>query len=403
MNINFKRDTDSGFLLLGNQPVILHCHHYNVTLQETILMPDYIDGFGIQYKAAAETAWEALSGLENTGSPEQVFSAAKELYRIMGLGTLDFEAVDENGGKIKFPTSHYKIGYAEKVGQVSETTFVFSAGYLSGVFAFAYKKTYNVTIKREAGIFLASVEKASDNLPDFKTVDYNTGRIKNLSEENLGHEGNTNVNTDAVGAFFRDNPPQAGEDGLIKAFGVYLTYLPANYYNKISYRFEKILDDAGGIEGLAKPLLVEAGHICGFSTFGGIMTSETWKENVGPALKTKEDWVYAMVSAINTFGWGYWQILEVDPGKKLRVKVLNSVEGIGFHSEFGEASETKCFMAEGTASAVMNLIYLGGLESNPVFDDDFYYTLFSSKDSFVAEETLCAAKGDDYCEITVAV
>ena len=110
-----------------------------------------------------------------------------------------------------------------------------------------------------------------------------------------------------------------------------------------------------------------------------------------------------MISAINALGWGYWKILEVEPGKKLRIKVLNSVEGIGFRSEFGETVKSKCYMAEGTSTAVMNLIYLGKIETNPTFDEDFYYRLFSSEDSFVSEETMCAAKGDPYCELTISV
>ncbi len=148
---------------------------------------------------------------------------------------------------------------------------------------------------------------------------------------------------------------------------------------------------------MARPLLVESGHICGFNTFGGIMTSDVWKMLVQPLLNTGEDWVYGIVSVINALGWGHWHIKELKPGERLELHVYNSTEALSHRKYFGMADTAKCYTAEGAAAAIMNLIYKGDIMSEPELNKEFYNSVFRSHNAFHSQESKCVAKGDPYC------
>ena len=100
--------------------------------------------------------------------------------------------------------------------------------------------------------------------------------------------------TEAVaGLDFKGN-----EEGLVPAFGLYLTSHCADYYNRVSYgllgAFRRELPE---LEEDAIALLTEAGHVCAFNTFGGIMMSVEWDAVVRPMLSCREDWVHGMIGA----------------------------------------------------------------------------------------------------------
>lgn len=183
--------------------------------------------------------------------------------------------------------------------------------------------------------------------------------------------------------------PHGNEEGIIDAFGVYLTNHYADYYNRISYNFEKALRDYNkNFVDLAKPLLIEAGHVCGFNTFGGIRRSDAWKGLIAPMCKTKEDEIYGLVSTLNALGWGVWKIISASKDK-LVIRSKNTYESIGFLKEFGKSKHSKCYLATGVAASFMNL----------VFQKNVYEDVKANK--FIAKETKCRSKGDSYCEFIV--
>ena len=55
-------DRDRKLISLFGEPVIFHCHHYNLFLQQTIENPDWIDGVGILRTAAQEIFYSLLYG-----------------------------------------------------------------------------------------------------------------------------------------------------------------------------------------------------------------------------------------------------------------------------------------------------------------------------------------------------
>ena len=187
------------------------------------------------------------------------------------------------------------------------------------------------------------------------------------------------------------------EEGMIPAFGLYLTRHMADYYNRISYAAARRMAGSG-LEDDARALLVEAGHQCAFNTFGGIMKSAEWDAVVRPMIETREDWVRGMVAVVNAFGWGRWSVRDLEAGSRLHVAVDDSYEATGWLRDYGTDDQPRCYLACGGVAGLMNLLYVGDITTGPQLDETYYNRLFRGE-RFVAHETACIAKGDPRCEI----
>lgn len=168
--------------------------------------------------------------------------------------------------------------------------------------------------------------------------------------------------------------------GIIPLFGVYLSLFPVQYYNTLSFDFEQKL----GKDNRAKTLLIEAAQECGYATFQGIRNSWEWEEIVTPMIEKKEDQISGFAAVAVAFGWGDLKVKEILPDRKLRIRVRDSYEAAGYLERYGAATSGKCYMLRGVTAAFMDLIY-GADYPDGCFD-------------FTAEEPLCRAKGDPYCE-----
>ncbi|UJR85791.1 hypothetical protein [Sandaracinus amylolyticus] len=191
---------------------------------------------------------------------------------------------------------------------------------------------------------------------------------------------------------------RGNEEGLIPAFGLHLTQHFADYYNRISFAVARDLEGSG-LEEDARELLVEAGHVCAFNTFGGIMQSAEWEAVVAPMIQTREDWIRGMVAVVNAFGWGVWRIEDLAPGKELRISIDNAYECTGWVRDYPIGKNARCYLATGGVAGLMNLLYVGDITQRPTLDEDYYRRLFRGSDHFVADETKCLARGDARCEI----
>ena len=168
--------------------------------------------------------------------------------------------------------------------------------------------------------------------------------------------------------------------GIIPLFGVYLSLFSVQYYNTLSFDFEQKL----GNDRRARALLVEAAQECGYATFQGVRNSWEWGEIVTPMIEKKEDQIFGFAAVAVAFGWGDLEVKEILPEEKLRIRVSDSYEASGYLERYGSATSGKCYMLRGVTAAFMDLIY----------GDDYPDGCFA----FSAEETLCRAKGDPYCE-----
>ena len=188
------------------------------------------------------------------------------------------------------------------------------------------------------------------------------------------------------------------EEGLIPAFGLYLTRHSADYYNRISYAVARELEGSG-LEEDARALLVEAGHVCAFNTFGGIMQSAEWDAVVAPMIETREDWIVGMVAVVNAFGWGHWRVEKLEADRELVISIDNSYECTGWVRDYPLSKLSRCYLATGGAAGLMNLLYVGDITKRPTLDEAYYARLFRGGQGFTADETHCLARGDARCEV----
>lgn len=205
------------------------------------------------------------------------------------------------------------------------------------------------------------------------------------------------IDNDAIVAAVSSLSLVGNEEGLIPAFGLYLTRHYAGYYNSISFRYLHAAEAAGDSR-TAIAALVEAGHICAFNTFGGIMMSQEWEAVVAPMIESREDWCRGIVAVINALGWGVWSVEHLEPGKRLEVSVSHSYESEGYLAAHPRRHDGGvCFLATGGVAGIMNLIYHGDITQRPSLSPDYYAKLFGGSAKFVAEETECRAHGADRC------
>lgn len=170
--------------------------------------------------------------------------------------------------------------------------------------------------------------------------------------------------------------------GIIPLFGVYLSLFSVNYYDMVSFEFEKKMGKQR--KSQAETLLIAAAQECGYATFQGIRNSREWKELVDPMIECREDQIYGFSAVAYAFGWGDMKIKELIPDEKLVIQVSDAYEAAGYLNRYGPANSGKCYMLRGVTAAFMGLIY----------GDDYPDGCFS----FFAKEPLCRAIGDQYCE-----
>lgn len=206
------------------------------------------------------------------------------------------------------------------------------------------------------------------------------------------------IDEDAIVAAVSGLGIAGNDEGLIPAFGLYLTRHMADYYNRLSFATARALERSGLAED-GRLLLVEAGHVCAFNTFGGIMKSAEWEAVVKPMITCREDWVFGMVAVVNAFGWGRWRVVSLEPGRSLTVQISGSYEAEGYVRDYGQSDRPRCYLASGGVAGLMNLLYVGDITQGPELDEAYYLSLFRKSDSFVAEEVSCLSKGDPVCEI----
>lgn len=170
--------------------------------------------------------------------------------------------------------------------------------------------------------------------------------------------------------------------GIIPLFGVYLSLFSVQYYNRLSFNFEKKIGPERAAE--AEILLIRAAQECGYATFQGIRNSWEWDEIVKPMIDRKEDQIIGFAAVAVAFGWGDLTVQKLIPHEELVIRVNHSYEAKGYMKDYGRADLGKCFMLRGVAGAFMDLLYG---ESYP----EGCFT-------FLANEPFCRAKGDPYCE-----
>lgn len=391
--------------ITAQEPSIFHCHHYNTYLQAVIEdAKNYLNVYPILIESAQEISYSQFKFhfSQNDFSTNHRKVIVEDYFQFCGFGLIDLSTATATGGTVTVASDHYGIGWKSKFGLRSKElpgVSFFTLGYILGALEAIYDLK-NGELTGQQSHCLAKGDPCSQFIirpQEDKTT------LGNSPKEGQFQTGNVLPATcgqiDAIG--IRDavvNMPLEGStsDGLINAFGVLLTRMYANYYCLISYKFLKLFEKQLVVDGiqLASQLLTEAGHICAFNTFGGIMQSAEWNALIKPMIQSKEDWVHGIVSVVNAFGWGIWEIIELIPNEKLVIKITSGYEANSFLQCYNHSTVPISFLATGGVAGIMNLIYHSPLTEKPIsLSEKNYRTLFKNQKCFKATQTACRSLG----------
>jgi hypothetical protein len=405
---------DRNAYVAAGEPMIFHCHHYNVYLQAVIEdTSSYLNIYPILSDSAQEIAYTQFFNFfeeENNKdlSIEDKKNICQDYFRFCGFGIIDLTNLTKEGGKVISPSEHYGIGWKVKFGlreKNKKGVAFFAAGYIAGVAEAIFDLPLG-TLCTEQKECISQGDKESsfevffreNNKEDEYQNDlvlspqegkYQTHELKQPSDTSIDYSGirQALTNMDLQGD---------SKTGLIDAFGVLLTRMYANYYCLISYKLLRIFEAEMGKDGLplAAELLIEAGHVCAYNTFGGVMQSAEWNAMIKPMIQKKEDWAHGITAVVNAFGWGFWEIEDLEPNQKLKMKIVSGYEPNNYLAHFDSHTELPVsFLASGGVAGIMNLVYNTFLTEDFItLDEKEYKTLVQSPFFFQTQKHTCRVK-----------
>ncbi|HED64887.1 MAG TPA: hypothetical protein ENJ09_04950 [Planctomycetes bacterium] len=395
--------------LIGGEPMVFHCHHYNTHLQRSILDAPWVDSEPFLIGAAADVAFAQLTKVfteYGAASAPHRKMIAEELYRWCGFGTFDLSMLDEEGGRVTSCNSHYAMAWQAKFGPLPDPVCYFATGWLCGALAAIFDLPLGSFAAEHVSCRAGDVSEycaweVRRGVPNYN-IYRSPGAGKTTEKQELLEVDEGNVDYEGVYRALTGMDLSGDSEGHIPAFGVYLTRHFANYYARVTFELERALIQRFGDVGTlaAKPLFVESGHVCAFNMFGGIMTSTEWDALILPSLETREDWVHGLVAAVNALGWGRWQVAELSAEAATFV-IHDDYESNAYLGMYGTSDHRVSYLAQGAAAGIMNLVYRGEIESKPRFTPDFYEHLFKADGNFHAEQLTCRAMGEKYTTVRV--
>ncbi len=372
--------------IVSGVEVIVHCHHYNARLQNTVESAQGIDGKSIIVNSAEAACYSPICEAFREGDDNAAkWLAAAGFYAHIGFGTLDFQSVEE--GTIYGPSSHYVEGWATGFKQKDGPVCSFTQGYLQAAVRAVTNEVVTITevecINTGASRCRFEIDRTQSKL----AVE-NTKNSHGFTPKPSSYQSKlSNIDETAIINALVAMPIFGNDEGLIAAFGVYLACTPADYYNLVNVRFIEEMTKIGKF-GVAKQMLFNAGETCAINTFRGIMDSPEWEGLIAPMIQDEKDSLFALVSLSNAFGWGNWYVTDHDPDESLTIESINGYEAYGA-LEYGEPCENpQCFMLAGVAAGMMELIYSEGS-----IQDRF--------GTFISEENDCISNQNSCCTFSV--
>jgi hypothetical protein len=389
------------------EPVIFHCHHYNTYLQAVIEdTADYLNVYPILSEPAHEISFSQFSSFfsQKGLKVEDRKKIVEDYFRYSGFGKIDLSNVTSSGGNVSTAHDHYGLGWKLKFGKrdanIPGVSF-FTLGFIEG----ALEAIYDLPLGSCHGMQTKCLAKG-DPQSEFVFNISEKRKLLSLSVEEGKYQTaelikpeNTNINYSAIRDALSNMPIEGSEEtGIVDAFGVYITRMYSNYYCQISYKFLKEFEKEQGQQGLAiaRELLTEAGHVCAAFTFGGISQSAEFQGLIKPMIKTKEDWIHGLIAVANSFGWGFWEVLELEPAKRILIKITSGYESNSYLGMYSNCSHPVSFLAIGGIAGLMNLAYNSELPEKPLSIDNNFYLNLHKGNKFVGQQLKCRTMGDEY-------
>ncbi len=367
--------------------MVIHCHHYNARLQETVCAGLGEAGTAMVVQVAESVFAKQLARAFGAGDdPADKWKVAAKLYSYLGYGRLDFSRIDQ--GVVTADTSHFVEGYAAAFPKVREPICHLAAGYIQA----AHLAATGDAVSVHEQVCTLSGASECRFIVDRTSARAEPERLERREvAPKLATRGDfvtsPNIDADKIIKTLAAAPFTGNEDGLTPAFGVYLANTPADFYNLLSIRFVEALE-ARYLGGAAAAQLVQVAEVCGMNTFRGIISSPEWDELVGPMLKVHDDTLFGIIAVSNALGWGRWDVTEYAPGQSLSLISRNGYEAAGYLALRPQAAHPSCWMFRGVAAGIMELVYGEGNIS------DRY-------GQFASAETTCVCSGADACRFVV--
>lgn len=412
MMVPLEIDLDHARMIVGGKDHgkahILHCNYYNNYLMRTIWKDagQFLSSEPLLIGSAVEQSYFQLKGLFETlnlRGLEERKAFASNFYSWQGFGLLDFGAIDASGGTTISDSQHYAEGWKEQFGTSDAPVGFMTRGWLAGAASAIldlpqdHFSTHQTVCAAETGghrnIFELKPDGANYSVFDGKGVGP-LSASHTLCENLAG-----NIDAAAVGAAVLTLPLFGSQDvdgGLIRSFDVMITWHPHQYYDRISFECVNEAIRKYGTEGrhVVEPLLEEAGHRCGFRTFGGIWRSPEWEAVVEPMCETRQDWVFGLLAIINCVGWGRVECTKLTREEAVFV-VHDDYESVGYLNLYGRADFATTYLFPGGFRAIMNLLYNGNIEEKPPLTEAFYEALSRRADSYRTTTEKCLSMGDE--------
>ena len=402
---DYKFDQEHNYLEIGGEAMIFHCHHYITNLQRTILDADYIDSKLFLIGSAADAIYSQLTNLCEGLNIEESKQMAQDIYKTFGYGLIDLSSMDENGCELKSTKSFFSKTWEMKFGKASNPVDYYTAGFIAAAYAVIYKKELK-DINAEQTTCMACGDDVNTYVVKLGDCTFATYpkkapvQFKDVPKVSLNWEHEETITNAFLGAAAT---LIGNEEGYIPAFGVYIVRNQSDYVNRLQFEFVRQMQEVAGDYGitLAGELLMEAGHACGFFTYGGIMTSPEWEGAVKPYLKTKEDWIKALAALVNTMGWGYHTAVELSEQKAV-FRNYNDFEDLSYIRMYGKSEYPTHWANSGGFTGLMQLIYGTDLVNGERIEtEEGFRSMRRSKVGYKTKMTKGISCGDDYLEVEV--
>ncbi len=240
MTLPLQIDAAHGLALLGGEPQVFHCHHYNCFLQKSVLdLSALVPAESLLTRPAAEVAYSQFQRLKS--SAEQI----EELFRTLGYGLVELGTLGPAGGSVTMRSSHYAMGWLSKFGRSDRTHCHFAAGFVEAAARHLFGGDF--TARESACVAKGDahcvIEVARGGAPLSSSP--GPGSLATFGARPAAATL-TPVNEAAIIEACSGLPLAGDREGLVHAFGVSLTRHHANYYNLLCYRFERELESAAG-------------------------------------------------------------------------------------------------------------------------------------------------------------
>ncbi len=410
----FERLPELSLAFLGGAPVVYHCNHFNLFLDQTV--DDALGaprGVELRTNAAREASHALLSGLNHAlgaNTAQARLELAEEVFASMGHGRLDFDVGGAASGswEVRGETLHYGICWSEKYGHLvrrHHPADAFAAGFCAAAIELAHdlRPGSMTTTEYECITMRAPLCRFRVAEGEPQVFGRRVGLEESIAISTPVEPGLFAARVDEIerGLCGFLSTVEADSRGLIQAFGVFVTRHLASYYNNITYTtFADLVRRAPALAPVASALFQESGHVCVFNTFGGILLSPEWEGMVGSSTEPAAI-LSGCVAIARALGFGRWEIEDFVPGERLCIRTPLTYEHPWLLARGCDLGIPAAFFLQGAVLAIMQLIESVDWAARPKLDQGYYDALFRRGTPWKVDQSTCVSMGDPDCRVVV--